>query len=238
MDSFRGIFQEQPVKDGVYSLTYWNVTVLDVAGENVTILNDARNMTFQIQQGTAELKVSNDSVILLIDPVPDSTVMTLEGGGRVVHVGNEDYTVDLNHPLAGESLLIFVRVEGIIKQGATDAGSVVMGELELLNSFENAKILAADSGLPILLYFHSASCPWCRRFEKDVLGDEGVAKMLGAGFVNVAIDVDSERSLAREFKIVGTPTIIFLGSDGSEIKRIRGYQDAQTFKETLASLER
>ncbi len=49
----------------------------------------------------------------------------------------------------------------------------------------------------------------------------------------MAVDVDTKPELARELGIFGTPTMIFYMPDGIEIERIRGYRDADSFKEAL-----
>jgi FKBP-type peptidyl-prolyl cis-trans isomerase 2 len=233
LDAFRTIFRADPVVGGVYSLNYWNSTVTDFDGDNVTIQNNARNTSQETERGTVHIHVNVSSIAVTLDPGLNSVVQTIDGAGKVISIGDYDYTMDLNHPLAGETVLFFIRVEEIIKPQKTEDGDIVLGEIEFITSMEKARILANETGRPVFLYVHAAWCMWCRKFETDVLSDEDVTAVLNKDFVNVAIDVDVQPGLAMDLNIFGTPTLIFLDSGGSEILRVRGYRDAETFRDIL-----
>ena len=236
VESFKTIFQEEPILSGVYSLNYWNVTVTNMSGDMVTFFNDAKEGAMLTHRGLVNIKVGGDNVTLTLDPIVNNTISTLEGTGRIVSVGEETYTVDFNHPLAGESLLIFILVERVIKPGSALDEKVTLGDVEFLTSFEDARREALDAKKPIFIYAHAAWCGWCRKFEEDVLKDKEVVETLQKGFVRYALDVDVEGELAREYRVFGTPTMIFLHPEGNETTRIRGYVAADVFKENLKKI--
>ncbi len=237
VETFKTIFLESPIEGGVYSLGYWNASVSKTEGERVTLINHAENGTLLTQRGIIQIQVGSNDILVTLDPVLNSTVQTVEGAGRVVSIGEETYTVDLNHPLAGETLLLFVRVENITKSLNEETGNITLGGFVFLTSLEDGKKISGQLGKPIFLYLHAPWCSWCRRFEADVLADVGVQERLEKGFITVAVDVDRQKKVAQTLSIYGTPTMIFMDQDGNEILRIRGYRDLNSFVEILGNFK-
>ncbi len=61
--------------------------------------------------------------------------------------------------------------------------------------------------------------------------DEVIA--LTKSLVNVKVNAEKDSLLKKEFGVAGYPTIILAKPDGSEIDRIYGYADAETFVTTI-----
>lgn len=87
----------------------------------------------------------------------------------------------------------------------------------------------------VLLDFKATWCVPCRRLEKETFADPIVAELLKQ-FVLVKIDTDEHPELAKHFGVVGLPDLRFLKLDGSEVKRLTDFQDAEMFADTLRSL--
>ncbi len=80
-----------------------------------------------------------------------------------------------------------------------------------------------SGGKPMIVYFYTDWCPYCRKFEKNVLADASVEKKLES-FVFVQINPDKgslEEKIAQEYRVDGYPTVVFTGASGS-----RGGEDA------------
>jgi FKBP-type peptidyl-prolyl cis-trans isomerase 2 len=236
-EAFKTIFQDEPTLAKNYSLNYWNVTVVDISGNDVTVFNDARNETIMTHNGAVRLEVDENTVFIEFEPFLNNSVMNYDGLGKVVMVDEKNYTLDLNHPLAGESFRIFILVKEITKPQPFISDKAVLGGVVFMTSFEKAKEIAQETGKPIFLYAHASWCSWCRKFEEDVLRDEVVIQTLQSDFVSVAFEVDSQVSLTKDYRIFGTPTMIFLDENGLEVRRIRGYSDLKTFKGVLSSVK-
>lgn len=82
---------------------------------------------------------------------------------------------------------------------------------------------------PVFVYARSEECGWCRKFEQESFTNKSVIKKLNDNFVLVSIDVYKQKEERNYFRVQGTPAEIFLYPDGTEIQRIRGYVDTQTF---------
>jgi thioredoxin 1 len=92
---------------------------------------------------------------------------------------------------------------------------------------------AKEQGKPVFVYARSESCGWCKKFEEETFTNESVIKTLNENFILVSIDVYKQKNETKSFRVYGTPTDIFLGSNGTEIKRIPGYTDTETFLNTI-----
>ncbi len=92
---------------------------------------------------------------------------------------------------------------------------------------------AKEQGRPVFVYARSESCGWCKKFEEETFTNDSVIKTLNGNFILVSIDVYNQKNETRNFRVRGTPTEIFLDSNGTEIKRIPGYTDTETFLNTI-----
>ncbi len=115
-------------------------------------------------------------------------------------------------------------------------GTVTLGRVVFYTSLESGAERAKRSGKPVFLYLHSWSCGWCKKFEDEVLTEPGVVSMLESSFVPVAVEVDEQREIAQRFMVYGTPTMVFLDSDGEELTRNRGFVDAEGFRRILVGI--
>lgn len=94
------------------------------------------------------------------------------------------------------------------------------------------------------VYFYEPGCPFCARFEKETLANpkvrEGFAKLKMIkinAFTKEPTLFDGRRisqmALARELGVDFYPTVLFLGPDGVEIARIKGFFNTPDFLEML-----
>ncbi len=88
---------------------------------------------------------------------------------------------------------------------------------------------AKEQGKPVFVYARSESCGWCKKFEEETFTNKSVIKTLNEKFILVSIDVYKQKNETMNFRVYATPTEIFLDSNGTEIKRIPGYTDTETF---------
>lgn len=89
----------------------------------------------------------------------------------------------------------------------------------------------------VFVYFRSESCGWCKKFEAEVLTDQRVVSVLEDSYVSVSIEVNRQKDVTTDYKVRGTPTLIFLDDELKEIERIPGYVDADTFVSLLNKIK-
>lgn len=98
--------------------------------------------------------------------------------------------------------------------------------------------LAQARGKPVMLDLYADWCVACKEFDKYTFSAPDVQKAL-AGAVLLQADVTGNTpqdvALLKHLKVLGLPTIVFFGSDGSELQgaRVTGFMDASAFEAHL-----
>ena len=117
-----------------------------------------------------------------------------------------------------------------------DSGKMALKGLKFYTDLTPALDEAKSQGKPVFVYVRSEYCGWCKKFEEETFTNESVIKTLNENFILVSIDTDKQKNETRNFRVRGTPTEIFLDPGGTEIKRIPGYTDTETFLNTINGL--
>jgi thioredoxin-related protein len=88
---------------------------------------------------------------------------------------------------------------------------------------------AANGGRLELLFVDKSGCPWCARFEREVLPGYGLSDLgKEAPLRRASLDAGQPREASLDEPVRFTPTFVLL-RDGKEIGRIVGYMDNATF---------
>ena len=103
-----------------------------------------------------------------------------------------------------------------------------------------ARIKAA--GQPVMLDFYADWCVSCKEMERFTFADARVQQALSGWLLlqaDVTANADEDKALLARFKLFGPPGIIFFDPRGEELvnTRVVGFQDAETFLQTLASVK-
>lgn len=106
--------------------------------------------------------------------------------------------------------------------------------LEGANGYARGLDQSKVSGKPIILYFYTDWCPYCRKFEKHTLANESVKKTLDA-FVLVRINPEKgsrENQIAEQYRVDGYPSIFFSNpSSGESTQEVtKAVRSADDFK--------
>ncbi len=117
-------------------------------------------------------------------------------------------------------------------------GKIRLGGISFFTSLGSGLEEARATEKWTFVYLHSNSCGWCRKFEAETLTDPGVISIVEASFVPVAVEVTEQKDLAGNFRVYGTPTMVFLDSSGEEIHRVRGFMVAESFITELDKVKR
>lgn len=96
--------------------------------------------------------------------------------------------------------------------------------------YEAAVNAQAASKQPILLYFHTSWCGWCKQLELDVF-DSAQFKSRYAQILKVKVNAEDgspNRSLTSDFNVSGYPTVFLIRSDGRR-EHLSGYSPPDVY---------
>lgn len=114
---------------------------------------------------------------------------------------------------------------------------VLSPALSQADDWDRALRRAKKDDKPVVLYFFTPACPYCRAMDKEVLADKEINTILQNGVVYVRIDVDKRDDLSRFYGVRGYPTTTFLEPNGQKIVQIPGYIEKSDFKKILTFLQ-
>ncbi len=132
-------------------------------------------------------------------------------------------------------LALLVLLSGCLSTQSTDpdAGKLTLKGVTFNTNLTAALEAAKAQDKPLFVYFRSETCGWCKKFEAETFTNQSVIETLNENFILVSIDVYKQKNETRGFGVFGTPTSVFLYPNSTEILRIRGYTDNQTFLNTI-----
>jgi len=114
--NFVDVFEAQPVVGKSYSTeeSLWSLKVVDVANETVFAEQEVEvGMKLDGMFGVAEIVgITDDEILVRENPTLGAIVYSAYGPTKVVDYNDTHILVDLNHPLAGETLEFDITIRG------------------------------------------------------------------------------------------------------------------------------
>lgn len=151
-------------------------------------------------------------------------------------------------------LIIFICFIILLPAGAMAEGKVLGGKqsthpdwfkesfLEIAADVEEA----SDEGKHVMLFMHLNGCPYCYKMIEENIKHSPYTEFIKNNFDVIALNIRgdrevalndevtlTEKELATRFKVMYTPTIIFLNADNKVVARINGYRSVPDFKLVL-----
>ncbi|MDD1626491.1 MAG: protein-disulfide reductase DsbD [Methylococcaceae bacterium] len=130
---------------------------------------------------------------------------------------------------------------GVNNAQATEQG-LVFEKVASLSALEARIKQASAKHQPVMLDFYADWCISCKEMEAYTFTDPKVKQAL-SGFVLLQADVtknsDDDKALLTKLNLIGPPAILFFGTNTQEktAHRVIGYQDAETFINTLQQVK-
>jgi len=130
---------------------------------------------------------------------------------------------------------------GVNSAQATEQG-LVFEKVASLSALEAKIKQASAKHQPVMLDFYADWCISCKEMEAYTFTDPKVKQAL-SGFVLLQADVtknsDDDKALLTKLNLIGPPAILFFGTNTQEktAHRVIGYQDAETFINTLQQVK-
>lgn len=101
-------------------------------------------------------------------------------------------------------------------------------------SIEQVTAQSKSENKPVFLLAHASYCSSCKKMIRTVFPEKEIGDLFNKSFINAQVDIESEegKRIVRDYKITGTPTLLFLASDGKIINKSSGFHS----KEELIAL--
>lgn len=119
--------------------------------------------------------------------------------------------------------------------------SIVPEDAPAWFGLEEAIAKAQAEDRVILVYGYASWCGYCARFDANVFTDDAVQAYLNEHYAPTRLDLEDEATmqffdaevtgveLGQAMAISGTPTSVFVDTEGALITKFPGYTDAETY---------
>lgn len=126
----------------------------------------------------------------------------------------------------------FLKVDLLPKGGAAAVKDEHAGWLE--QDLEGALAKAKAERKVVVVDIYADWCAQCKELDEKTWPEAGVKQWLAQNAVAIRIDTDAKRKdLAAKLQIRSYPTVLMLDAEGRELRRILGFQKAETMKAWL-----
>lgn len=95
-------------------------------------------------------------------------------------------------------------------------------------SYQEALTLSKSTSKPIFIDAYTVWCGPCKYMDKKIFSDPEVGKYFNEHFINIKIEMEQHEDapeLARRFRVVSYPTLLFIGSDERLLNKQIGVVD-------------
>lgn len=130
--------------------------------------------------------------------------------------------------------LILVATAAMSVQAQDSGGS--SKSISWQTSYRQAADEAARDGKPVLVRVTASWCAPCQQMKQLTFTDSRVVELVRSNFVPLLIDADEQPDLVSGFRVEAYPTTIIVAPDLTILKRLAGYQSADSLATTLATL--
>ena len=101
------------------------------------------------------------------------------------------------------------------------------------SGYEDAVRRRQASSAPLVLYFFTDWCPYCKAVDRDLFSSAEADRYMSRAVVRVRINPesgDAERRLADQFKVTGYPTFLVLPASSTDPLRCSLFQEGRDRK--------
>lgn len=114
-------------------------------------------------------------------------------------------------------------------------GAAPQNEIQWGDNLKQALELSRQTGKPVLLHFFSDTCPPCKMMEKSTFPNPAITEMVQKSFIPVKLNARKNPREAQMFNVQSVPMDFVLASNGQEILKTMGGQDASRYGHFLAT---
>lgn len=113
-------------------------------------------------------------------------------------------------------------------------------DIKSLEELSQIQIFARTKEKPILLYFYSDTCSYCRKMKETTFQNTSIRKLLKEEYIALKVNLTDKsnhatQSIKKRYHVFGVPTFIFFDKRGVELteQSVYGYLDAESFYDLI-----
>ncbi len=91
---------------------------------------------------------------------------------------------------------------------------------------------------PMMLVFGADWCTYCKKLDKETLGDPRMAEFVNHSFVPVQLDLERDQRIAKILEVDRVPCTVILTPDADLLGRLIGYADVNAYYTHLQKARR
>jgi YHS domain-containing protein len=134
------------------------------------------------------------------------------------------------------SLMGFALVGDFTIKAAEDKNVSLAASIDWGTSYQGAVDDAVQSGKSMLVRITATWCGPCQQMKQLTFNDSRVVKLTNSSFVPLLIDADQHPDLVAGFHIESYPTTLVVAPDLSILKKLKGFQSADSLLTHLTPL--
>ena len=114
--------------------------------------------------------------------------------------------------------------------------SAHMGALKFVVGYEPGMEEAWAAGRPAMLFFTSATDPWCPKFAARTWNDKEVLRKVEA-YLPVLVDGDREPELRKKYEVLLLPAVVWVDADGQRVFIVSGDAPLELFRTVVETAQ-
>lgn len=99
--------------------------------------------------------------------------------------------------------------------------------VDFVSGLPEALAEARQDGKPLLVFFSTPECIYCRQMFEETFQDQDIAR-LAESFVCVRVEPGEDPQVCEDFHVEAFPTVQFIASDGAPLHRVLGKKEPET----------
>jgi thiol-disulfide isomerase/thioredoxin len=143
-------------------------------------------------------------------------------------------TFRFDHALCKSLVLVALAVG--TARADDDGGTDAAPSIDWQTSYREAADDAARDGKPLIVRITATWCRPCQQMKQLTFTDSRVVSLVKSSFVPLLIDADAHPDLVSGFKVEAYPTTLVVSSDLNIVKRMTGFQSADSLLGSLLPL--
>ncbi len=114
--------------------------------------------------------------------------------------------------------------------------TLVAAEVKWAEDYESALVEAKKQNKDLYIFISSTYCPWCAKFEREVLTNAKVIKALEKDYIVVGLNKEMD-DIPAGYTAKVIPRHYFAQANGKSYYTFAGYYDANDFLDTLQEIQ-